>query len=684
MRARAVPLALVATAVLVTVAAGYVDTLTTSAERAAAHAQYGVVTALIGALITIPAAVLLAHRPRHGVGVAMAALGLVWNVDGLAESWMAYSLDRDLPGTDFAFWFVARFGALLVAGLVVILLLYPASRLPRGRLRAPAVATLACALALPLALQVAPDSVVFSELPVAGIDTEFLAVPLPDAVATALLVVCQIATMLSVVASLVLLVLRHRGAGELERRRLRWLLWGGILCAMAVLVLVVVGNGDVATFFLALAVVTTACSITVGVVRPDLADVDALVAGTLTYAGVAVVVVGIDLAVLAVANEVLGESLDERDVTLLVLIAAVGIYGPLRAWLGSGVRRLLFGRRGDRYGVVTTFAERLERTGSVEEQLPALARAVASTFKVPYVRVEVIAPDGGVLAAEHGQQPDGTNDLDIAYRGERVGRLVLASGGLRSMLSRRDQGLLLDLVRQAAISIRASMLAEEVQHSRERLVLAREDDRRRIRRDLHDGLGPVLGGVGMLLQAADNAVPTDPERARAHVRQARSEIRDALADVRRLVHDLRPPALDDLGLEAAVRQQAERVGSELGVEVEAGDLARLPAAVEVAAYRIVAESLTNVVKHASATRCLVRLTPHPDHLEVLVADDGRGIAHDVVAGVGLLSLRERADELGGQCQVSCPETGGTEVRAWLPYDGTATHETIRRDDAGDG
>ena len=103
MRARLVPAALVVTAVVVTAAAGHVDSITTAAERDAAHGQYGVVTALIGALITLPAAVLLAHRPRHGVGLAMAALGLVWNLDGLAESWMAYSLDRDLPGTDFAF-----------------------------------------------------------------------------------------------------------------------------------------------------------------------------------------------------------------------------------------------------------------------------------------------------------------------------------------------------------------------------------------------------------------------------------------------------------------------------------------------------------------------------------------------------------------------------------------------------
>ena len=272
---------------------------------------------------------------------------------------------------------------------------------------------------------------------------------------------------------------------------------------------------------------------------------------------------------LALAGSLLGERLDERDVTILVLVLAVAVYGPLRGWLGAGVRRLLFGRRGDRYDVVSAFAARLEETRTVDEQLPALAAAVASTFKVPLRARRGAHPRRGSLSAAHGVPRADSHEIDIAYRGERIGSLVLPVTGLRAMLSRRDQGLLVDLVRQAAIAIRSSLLAEEVQESRERLVLGREDDRRRIRRDLHDGLGPALGGVAMRLDAAGNAVDTDPERARELVRLARTEVRDALDDVRRLVHDLRPPALDDLGLTAALEQQAERVRPEVDVTVRA-------------------------------------------------------------------------------------------------------------------
>ncbi len=146
----------------------------------------------------------------------------------------------------------------------------------------------------------------------------------------------------------------------------------------------------------------------------------------------------------------------------------------------------------------------------------------------------------------------------------------------------------------------------------------------------------------------------------------------ALADVRRLVHDLRPPALDDLGLVGAVRQQAERVlAPRVAPEVVAGPgTADLPAAVEVAAYRIASEALANVAKHASARSCRVELERAAGGaLVVTVADDGRGIAPGAPAGVGLVSLRERAAELGGRCTVECPATGGTVVRAELPVDG---------------
>ena len=164
------------------------------------------------------------------------------------------------------------------------------------------------------------------------------------------------------------------------------------------------------------------------------------------------------------------------------------------------------------------------------------------------------------------------------------------------------------------------------------------------------------------------------DEADAVLRQARDDVAAALADVRRLVHDLRPPALDDLGLPGAVRQQAERVlppHVDLTLTADAG--AELPAAVEVAAYRIASEALANVARHARASLCRVELRRDADRaLVVSVVDDGTGIAEGAPAGVGLVSLRERAAELGGSCSVQSPPDGGTVVRAVLPADGGGT------------
>jgi signal transduction histidine kinase len=554
----------------------------------------------------------------------------------------------------------------------LVLVLYPTGRLPSGRWRWVGLAALVMSLALPLILVLAPDRAIYADqLPddVVRLLPQF-GLPLSDGAAVATIRVGQVLTLLAMPLAAATVFARHARSTGVERTQLRWLLWAAIVCLLAGGVMVLDVGGPIGFTALVVALLATSVSVVIGVVRPETGDIDALVGGTLVYGGIAALFVLLDLAVVAGAAAVLGDRFQERQVTVLVLVLAVAAYGPLRSWLTAQVRRRVLGRRGERYEVVSALAERLEESGGLEEQLPALAAAVAEAFRVPFVRVEVLGPGGQGLAATHGSEPSATRAFPISYRGERIGSIELPDGGIRGMLSRRDQVLLVDVVRQAAIAVRSSLLARQLQESREQLVLAREEDRRRIRRDLHDGLGPVLGGVAMRLDAAGNAVSADPETAHRLVVQSRAEITEALADVRRLVHGLRPPALDDLGLLAAVEQQADRTrAAGLSVSVRADDVAGLPAAVEVAAYRIVSEALTNVARHAQATACTVTLATGRADLAVEVRDDGRGIAADVVAGVGLRSLRERAEELGGRYEVVCPPGGGTTVRAWLPVGG---------------
>lgn len=210
-------------------------------------------------------------------------------------------------------------------------------------------------------------------------------------------------------------------------------------------------------------------------------------------------------------------------------------------------------------------------------------------------------------------------------------------------------------------------LTSDLQRSRERLVNTREEERRRLRRDLHDGLGPQLATLTLKLDAARNMLSQkEAVAADALLAELKAQTQAAISDIRRLVYDLRPPALDELGLISAIREQATNYSQNgLNVFVEAPEpLAPLPAAVEVAAYRIVQEALTNVSHHARARACRIRLSLS-DELELEITDDGIGLPEDLRAGVGLYSMRERTAELGGTCEIGPSPTGGTRVLARL-------------------
>jgi signal transduction histidine kinase len=221
------------------------------------------------------------------------------------------------------------------------------------------------------------------------------------------------------------------------------------------------------------------------------------------------------------------------------------------------------------------------------------------------------------------------------------------------------------------VAVHAVRLTADLQRSRERLVTAREEERRRLRRDLHDGLGPTLATQTLKLEAARDLIDSHPARAADLLSDLIAESQTAIAEIRRLVYALRPPALDELGLVGAIREQAAQYqhgggSSALQIVVDVPEsLPPLPAAVEVAAYRIVLEALNNVAKYAQARSCVISLGV-ANGLHVDIRDDGRGLPPNRRAGVGLNSMRERAAELGGQCALGPAPDGGTSVVAWLP------------------
>ncbi|MFC4783489.1 sensor histidine kinase [Nocardioides sp. MAHUQ-72] len=637
---------------------------------------YGWSYALLGPLLCGLATVILVRDVRQGWGWALAWLGVFWATDGLAQAYVRFGIraDHALPGENLALWNLNRLGAFLPVTVAVLLMIFPTGRFLEGRWGRVCQAGLALMVVSVLAAILAPNGSSASDVALPpGVDLDAYTLPLPEQVADRALPVVVAITILGVLLSMASVVVRYRRSRGLERERMRWLLWSVLVMAVVISLGVVVdvqSVNDVVVFVLA---ALPPIAMTVGIVSPTVVPVQDLLGRTAVYGVLWLVLVLVDLAVLATLTAVLGDSLDQRQVVVTVLLLTAVLYAPLRTRLSGWVRRLLLGDRDNPYDLVSGLASSLESADEGPEQLAEVARAVGAAFGVGYVSVEVDRSGGERLVATYGDRPAETRTLPISYRDVEVGRLVLPARGLRSRLSRRDEQLLGDLVRQAATAARSSRMADELQESRERLVVAREEERRRIRRDLHDGLGPALSGVVFRLESARLLVDRDPEAAKGHLAATSEHVQEVVADVRRLVHDLRPPALDDLGLVGALRQQAERLSADgLDARVEADDLGALPAAVEVAAYRIAAEALTNVARHAGARSCTVRLARDGRHLVVEVVDDGAGIAADAQAGVGLLSLRERAAELGGRSEVTCPESGGTVVRAWLPTRGTTT------------
>jgi signal transduction histidine kinase len=258
--------------------------------------------------------------------------------------------------------------------------------------------------------------------------------------------------------------------------------------------------------------------------------------------------------------------------------------------------------------------------------------------------------------------------MPLTFHGERVGALVVG----KRELTRRDRIALAEVARHAGAAVYTARLTRDLRRSRDRLVRARELERRRILHELHDGVGPTLAAVALGLDVSRRTVGETTPTGQL-LGRLRDELQAAIVEIRRMAHGLRPPVLDRVGLIPAIREYAgtlasRTAASEGGVTIVLevpSSMPKLPAPVDVAAYRIICEALTNVTRHAAANSCAVRLWVDDD-LHIEVVDDGVGLSERTNGGVGLSSMRERATELGGECLVEANHDGGTRVFATLP------------------
>lgn len=610
-------------------------------------------------LLGVPGALIAAARPRIAIGWLLLGVSLLFAAAGAGDRWVRHAdTVGNGTGVAWAIWITDRASALLAVLTWLVLVLLPDGRLPSRHWR-PVVVTVVlaqCAVLAAFVFARGPATIPDSDLP-----DHLAQVPnpvgvLPSSFGTAVegldVVVLQVPLLLAVVA----VAMRLRRASTDERARVV----GVLLSVVCLVLLVVLGHAlwpaaadllDVAGGAL------FAVTLTAAVLRRRLQDVEVAVRPAVVYTVLTALIAGVYvLATGAVAQA--GHELPPFGAGVVAAAVALAML-PLRSRLQGLVDRLLHGDVRDPYRALERLADHTHDAPTVDAVLTELAAAIAASLRVPWVEVAVAD-----RVVSWGERAPGSvaATAEVVSGGTAIGTVTAAPQPGRQLRA-GEARLLAALGRHGGLAVTAALLAEAVWESRQRLVTTREDERQRLRRDLHDGLGPTLAGLTMQLAVVQRLVRSDPAVAQERLARLQDFSREALESVRRLARELRPPALDELGLVEAVCRVAEDL--DLRVTCDAAALPPLSAAVEVAAYRIAAEALSNVARHARTDTVAVSFTAEPTGLVVSVVDRGVGIA-DAAPGVGLLAMRERAEELGGSFVISSQPGAGTRVTASLP------------------
>jgi len=500
------------------------------------------------------------------------------------------------------------------------------------------------------------------------------------------------------------LVYRYRYCSDATQRwQIRWIVWGALAASLGLILqlldeginffdssylasdFVIYSSGQLLKLLLPVSVVFA-------IRRYHLWDIHILINRALVYGTLTASVIGIYVLTVGVLGTVM-----QSNVNWLVSILATGLIAvlvqPLRDRLQRGVNRMMYGERDDPITVLSRLGQQLETALAPDAVLPSLVETVAQRLKLPYVAIELTMENrfashpttvSSFISISSPTISFGLPQSDmirfpLVYQSETIGQLLVAPRASGETFSPMDRHLLENIARQAGMAVHAVSLTNELQLARQRLVTAVEEERRRLRRDLHDGLGPALASQGLKLAAAKQLLKRDPDSVESLLDQVLTQNQETVGDVRRLVYGLRPPVLDERGLAEAIRAHVLRGDNESGdLQVEVSelpvDLQSLPAAVEVAAYRIALEALTNIIRHARAKHCTIRFTTtgngRANILQIEIVDDGIGLPRELRAGVGLRSMRERAEELGGTLTIEPMPRGGTRVTAMLPLGGS--------------
>ena len=581
--------------------------------------------ALVGALVA-------SRHPRNPIGWLCSGVAVLTALSLFAYGYgtAGKSGRLALPGIEYAHWLNSwSWVPATLVPITFLLLLFPDGHLPSARWRPIGWAAGLGIAAYAIGIALHPHTPTDLNPP-----PNPFGVPAAAAALDLLLMVANILVAVGAFGSVAALVIRFRRSRGTERAQLKWLAYAGLVGLTANILIYawyLIRPGDPLAFELTIIgisvmLVAIALSAGIAILRHRLYDIDLVIHHTLLYGALTVAVAGIYVLVVGGLGVLL-----QAQGSLALSLVGVGLAAmaaqPVRNRLQRAVNRLMYGERDDPYVVLSRLGQRLEATLAPAAVLPTLVETVAQALKLPYVAITLQQDETFATAAEYGQAASELVRLPLAYHGETVGQLVLAPRAPGEAFGPADRRLLDDLARQAGAAAHAVGLTHALQHSRERLVTAREEERRRLRRDLHDGLGSQLAALHLRAGTLRAALPPGQPAAEAGLLELQSEIHAAIGDIRRLVYALRPPALDELGLAGALRSLAAQYSATDGlrVQVEAPEqLPPLSAAVEAAAYRIAQEALANVVRHAHAHNCHVRLRL-AEGLCLEIRDDGLGL-----------------------------------------------------------
>lgn len=625
----------------------------------------------------------LSRSPEHRIGWTLCAAGTIWL---LAQALYVYGLWglEHAPGSLPWAAEITQIGGFYPFGLYIVLvellLIFPTGRLSSPRWRIVRWLGIAGALGASLSVTFGDPLVMHGEL--GEIPNPFY-VAEPAWLRDILFVVGMgfLLMFLMGVPAAISMIRRLRRATGAERIQLQWVAWGTVilLAGYTLHVGAAFGGGydtawgPVAAIVWGLALNSFGVVIGIAILRHHLFDIHVIISRTLVYTLLTLGIVGVYLVLVLLFDSLAGTLIRERServvLSLLITAGIALLVQPLRDRLQVVANRLVYGERDRPDVVLTQLGGQMEASAAPEVILPRMTRTILETLKLPHAAVALGDGATAYIAAESGNPGGMQVSFPMMYQGERIGELRVTPRTPGEGFSHEERRLLAGIARQAAVAAYAVGVTGDLRRAREALVSAREEERRRLRRDLHDGLGAQLAALVMQVGIARKAIANDAVAADRMLDELQDEMRGAIGDIRRLIHGLRPPALDEFGLVSALRSRllAFQHGDEEGISIRLvapEPFPALTAATEVAIFRIVEEAVTNVVKHARARSVTISLACD-DGVRLRIEDDGVGIGKDRGQGVGLHSMRERTEEVGGRLEVRS-DGDGTSVEAWFP------------------